>query len=56
MSLVVNLTGQRSPDVIGRLSVSRHVIGKDLCISYLRASKCAWSLGSLSTSRSLSTL
>ena len=26
-SLVVNLIGQRSPDVIGRLSVSRDVIG-----------------------------
>ena len=56
MSLVVNPIGQRRRDVIGRLSVSRDVIEKDLCISYLRASKCAWSLGSLSTSRSLSTL
>ena len=27
MSLVVNLIGQRSQDVIGRLSVSRDVIG-----------------------------
>ena len=27
MSLVVNLIGQRSPDVIGRLSVSRDVTG-----------------------------
>ena len=27
MSLVVNLIGQRSRDVIGRLSVSRDVIG-----------------------------
>ena len=26
-SLVVNLIGQRSPDVIGRLSVSRDVTG-----------------------------
>ena len=27
MSLVVNLIGQRSRDIIGRLSVSRDVIG-----------------------------
>ena len=27
MSLVVNLIGQRSQDVIGRLSISRDVIG-----------------------------
>ena len=34
--LVVNLIGQRSPDVIGRLSVSRDVIGCedfDWCVS-----------------------
>ena len=30
-SLVVNLIGQRSPDVIGRLSVSRDVIGCEDC-------------------------
>ena len=29
--LVVNLIGQRSPDVIGRLSVSRDVIGCEDC-------------------------
>ena len=39
MSLVVNLIGQRSRDVIGRLSVNRDVIGcektvkSDWCIS-----------------------
>ena len=31
MSLVVNLIGQRSRDVIGRLSVSRDVIGCEDC-------------------------
>ena len=31
MSLVVDLTGQRSLDVIGRLSVSRDVIGSEEC-------------------------
>ena len=30
-SLVVNLIGQRSPDVIGRLSVSRDVTGCEDC-------------------------
>ena len=30
-SLVVNLIGQGSPDVIGRLSVSRDVIGCEDC-------------------------
>ena len=30
-SLVVNLIGQRSPDVIGRLSVSRDIIGCEDC-------------------------
>ena len=33
MSLVVNLIGQRSRDVIGRLSVSRDVIGCEVCKS-----------------------
>ena len=31
MSLVVDLIGQRSRDVIGRLSVSRDVIGCEDC-------------------------
>ena len=31
MSLVVNLIGQRSRDVIGHLSVSRYVIGCEDC-------------------------
>ena len=31
MSLVVNLIGQRSQDVISRLSVSRDVIGCEDC-------------------------
>ena len=31
MSLVVNLIGQRSGDVIGRLSVGRDVIGCEHC-------------------------
>ena len=31
MSLVVNLIGQRSRDVIGHLSVSRDVIGCEDC-------------------------
>ena len=31
MSLVVNLIGQRSPDVIGGLSVSGDVIGCEDC-------------------------
>ena len=31
MSLVVNLIGQRRQDVIGRLSVSRGVIGCEDC-------------------------
>ena len=31
MSLAVNLIGQRSRDVIGRLSVSRDVIGCEEC-------------------------
>ena len=31
MSLVVNLIGQRSRDLIGRLSVSRDVIGCEDC-------------------------
>ena len=31
MSLVVNLVCQRSPDVLGRLSLSRDVIGCEDC-------------------------
>ena len=35
MSLVVNLIGQRSRDVIGRLSVSHDVIGREDCEKWL---------------------
>ena len=35
MSLAVNLIGQRSRDVIGRLSVSRDVIGCEDCKKWL---------------------
>ena len=35
MSLVVNLIGHRSQDVIGRLSVSRDVIGCEDCKKWL---------------------
>ena len=37
MSLVVNLIGQRSRDVIGRLSVSRDVIGCEDCKKVISA-------------------
>ena len=36
-SLVANLIGQRSPDVIGRLSVSRDVIGVFWCYNWIRS-------------------
>ena len=40
MSLVVNLIGQRSPDVIGRLSVSRDVISLLLAVKTVKSDWC----------------